>query len=71
MPNEGLVSLGQAVRVGTTADLVAMIEDLRNHARAVAKASPGRAAMKVSRLPHEWEAGGHYQKLSAIPCFRK
>ena len=38
MPNERLVSLGQAVRVGTTADFVAMIEDQRNRARAVVEA---------------------------------
>ena len=38
MPNERLVSLGQAVRVGTTADFVAMIEDQRNRARAVVDA---------------------------------
>jgi len=38
MPNERLVSLGQAVRVGTTADFIAMIEDQRNRARAVVDA---------------------------------
>lgn len=38
MPNERLISLGQAVRVGTTADFVAMIEDQRSRARAVVDA---------------------------------
>ncbi len=38
MPKERLVSLGQAVRAGTTADFVAMIEDQRNRARAVVAA---------------------------------
>jgi tripartite-type tricarboxylate transporter receptor subunit TctC len=38
MPNERLVGLGQAVRVGTTADFVAMIKDQRNRARAVVDA---------------------------------
>jgi len=35
MPNERLVNLGQVVRVGTTADFVAMIEDQRARVKAV------------------------------------
>jgi tripartite-type tricarboxylate transporter receptor subunit TctC len=37
MPHERLQSLGQVVRVGTTADFLAMIEDQRAMARAVVK----------------------------------
>jgi hypothetical protein len=46
MPNERLVSLGQAVRVRTTADFVAMIQDQRSRARCGRE--PGRDAMKIS-----------------------
>jgi len=35
MPNERLINLGQVVRVGTTADFVAMLEDQRARVRAV------------------------------------
>jgi tripartite-type tricarboxylate transporter receptor subunit TctC len=38
LPNERLEALGQVVRVGTTADFLAMIEDQRNRVRTVVKA---------------------------------
>ena len=37
MPNERLINLGQVVRVGTTADFVAMLDDQRARVRAVMK----------------------------------
>ena len=37
MPSQRLEALGQVVRVGTTADFLAMIEDQRNRVRTVVK----------------------------------
>jgi hypothetical protein len=38
LPADRLAGLGQVVRVGTTADFIAMLDDQRNRVAAIAKA---------------------------------